>query len=524
MSKFIVFSTPRLAASLLVLGLTACTVGPDFKPEQPLAPDDWSSWRSGGVELAGQSIATGAPLAEWWLVFNDETLDQLQRRALEASPDMQTAALRFAQSRAQRQTVAAQRGPEIDAIGGVSRQRASEYAASTRILDSVAGNNRDSLAKALGEPFTLYQAGFDASWEIDLWGRVQRSVEAAEADIDASEALFYSVRLSVASELARNYFELRTAQRLIQLTREDIRALETRLDLIKARTEGGLSNELDVERQRAELAELRSRLPAFLEQENQSVNRIGLLLGARPGELGSKLAVLGNLGAAQKLPDYALGLPSELAQRRPDIRAAEARLHKATASIGIAEANLYPSIRLGAHFGYESYESGEFGAWGTRTWSIGPSLDLPIFDSGRRRSVVQLRELEQQEAAIAYQQTVLKAWHEVDDALSGYAAEQEQQRQLRKRADSSAQAYVWAEARYRGGLIDFLNVLDAQRNDLQARRELVSSEGRLHTRFVAICKAIGGGGMPNPETAFAADIEKVSKETRGNDSFAVKGI
>lgn len=514
MNKFIVFSTPRLAASLLVLILAACTVGPDFKPEKPPAPGDWSSWRSNAAELTGQSVTPASPLAEWWLVFNDATLDRLQRRAQEASPDMQTAALRFMQTRVQRQTIAAQRGPEIDAIGSLSRQRASEYAASTRILDSVAGNNRDALARELGEPFTLYQAGFDASWEIDLWGRVQRSVEAADADIDVSEALFNGVRLSVASELARNYFELRTAQRLIQLTREDIEALETQLELIQARTKGGLSDELDVERQRAQLAELRAELPMLLEQESQSVNRIGLLLGARPGEFGRELAFPGDFGASQELPDYALGLPSELARRRPDIRAAEARLHKATASIGIAEANLYPSIRLGARFGYESYEGGEFGAWGTRSWSIGPSLDLPVFDGGRRRSIVQLRELEQQEVAIAYQQTVLKAWHEVDDALSGYAAEQEQLRQLQKKAESSAQAYVWAEARYRGGLIDFLNVLDAQRSDLRARRELVSSEGRLHTRFVAICKAIGGGDAPSPGTVFAEEIDKALQEPK----------
>ncbi|MFJ0747588.1 TolC family protein, partial [Bordetella bronchiseptica] len=203
-------------------------------------------------------------------------------------------------------------------------------------------------------------------------------------------------------------------------------------------------------------------------------------------------------GPARPLPDYALGLPSELARRRPDIRAAEARLHQATARIGLAQADLYPSIRLGARFGYESYESGKFGDWGSRTWSIGPSLDLPIFDSGRRRSVVTLRELQQQEAAVAYQQTVLRAWHEVDDALSGYRAEQLQYARLREKAESAAQARAWAQARYLGGLTDYLAVLDAQREDLQARRDLTASDGRLRTRLVVLYKALAGGAETQP--------------------------
>nr|WP_229131176.1 TolC family protein [Bordetella parapertussis] len=164
----------------------------------------------------------------------------------------------------------------------------------------------------------------------------------------------------------------------------------------------------------------------------------------------------------------------------------------------MAQADLYPSIRLGARFGYESYESGKFGDWGSRTWSIGPSLDLPIFDSGRRRSVVTLRELQQQEAAVAYQQTVLRAWHEVDDALSGYRAEQLQYARLREKAESAAQARAWAQARYLGGLTDYLAVLDAQREDLQARRDLTASDGRLRTRLVVLYKALAGGAETQP--------------------------
>jgi outer membrane protein TolC len=191
------------------------------------------------------------------------------------------------------------------------------------------------------------------------------------------------------------------------------------------------------------------------------------------------------------LPNLALGLPSELASRRPEIAAAEARLRAATAGIGVARAQLYPSIRLGAKFGSESYQGSEFLSWGSRLWSIGPSLDLPLFDRGRRKSVVQLRELEQQEAAVAYQRTVLSAWKEIDDALTAYTAEQQRRTELVAREQNARQAYDIAQARYEGGAVDFVAVLDSQRSYLQARFDVVASEGHLLARYVAINRALG---------------------------------
>ena len=199
--------------------------------------------------------------------------------------------------------------------------------------------------------------------------------------------------------------------------------------------------------------------------------------------------------ARTALPDLALGLPSEVALRRPDIRAAEARLHSATANIGIAKANLYPSIRLGAKFGFESYLSGEFSDWGSRAWSVGPSLNLPIFDHGRRTATVQLRELQQQEAAVNYQKTVLKAWQEIDDALAAYSAEQQQAQELKARSDAASDAYQLVQARYDGGAIDYTAVLDSQRSYLQARRDLAANQGRLAARFITLNKALGNGPM-----------------------------
>ncbi|GIK46268.1 MAG: outer membrane efflux protein [Betaproteobacteria bacterium] len=482
-----------LAACALALALTGCAaVGPNFVKPTPAAPNDWTSWRSGDASLRIPSEATQALPTQWWQAFNDATLDALQRRAFDASPDLQTAALRFAQARAQRSTVAAQRGPEVGASGSATRQRQSESGASTRMIGIMGAG--PGVTELLAEPFTLYQAGFDASWELDLWGRVRRSVEAADADVGQQAALLDLARLSLASDVARHYFELRTAQRQSRLMREDVAALEDRAGLLQARVEGGVLDHTDLQRQRAELAALKAQLPPLLAQEAASANQIALLLGERPGALQAELAPR-DADVRTSLPDLALGLPSEVALRRPDIRAAEARLHSATASIGIAKANLYPSIRLGAKFGFESYLSGEFADWGSRIWSVGPSLSLPIFDHGRRTATVQLRELQQQEAAINYQQTVLKAWQEIDDALSAYSAEQQQARELKARSDAASDAYQLAQARYDGGATDYTAVLDSQRSYLQARRDLAANQGRLAARFITVNKALGNGPL-----------------------------
>ena len=487
------------APLLLAAALAGCTLGPDFRAPSPVAPPSWAAAHSGAAEI-GPGAGPTRLAADWWTLFGDPTLDRLQARAAEASPDLQSAALRFAQSRMQRQMVVAQRGVAVDGSAAVNRQRLSESGANALMIQRIAPDGDSGrISKLLAEPFTLYQAGFDASWEADLWGRVRRSVEAADAGVAAQRALLDEARLSVAAELTRSYFELRGVQEQIRVTRQDLAATEESLQLIQARADGGLVDDLDVERQRGQLAELRARLLELLASETAAINRVAVLVGSLPGSLQTEL---GNPGEQRpSTPDLSLGLPAELARRRPDIRAAEARLHAATASIGIAVAELYPTVRLGARFGYESFDEGKFGDWGSRQWAVGPSLSVPLFDSGRRRAQIELRRLEQQEAAVAYQQTVLRAWQEVDDALTRYQAERARNRQLEEKLRSSQQAYAMAQARYAGGLTDFLVELDAQRGYLQARRDLVDSDTRLRLYLIVICKALGGGA---PELGDAA--------------------
>lgn len=482
-----------IGALALAVLLAGCAVGPDFVRPTPDAPEDWQAWRSADPVLVQAGVEAGLPRGAWWLAYGDPTLDALQQRARDASPDLQAAVLHLAQARVQRGTVASRQLPEVGLDAGVSRQRQSEYGASIRLLDAIGGANRDALVEVLSQPFNLYQAGLGVSWELDLWGRMRRSIEAADADVERQAALLDQAGLMLGGEVARAYFELRTTQRRIALTGEDIAALQQRLDLLDARVRAGTLDHLDLQRQRAELEAQQARLPQLQAQEGASRNQIALLLGQRPGALDAELAAPAAIAtdAPATLPALALGVPSDIARRRPDLRAAEAKLHNATANIGVATADLYPSIRLGGQFGYESYLSGEFGSWGSRTWSIGPSLDLPIFDHGRRRGVVQLRKLQQQEAAIAYHQAVLKAWQEIDDALSGYTALQQQVAHLQARQASAGDAYRLAQAKYDGGIADFTAVLDSQRAWLQSRGDLADAQGRLAVQYATLNLALG---------------------------------
>ena len=479
-----------LSLSLLCLSLAGCAaVGPDFRAPAVQAPAAYGEWHGGAASLRDTGLAAGSNQA--FARFDDPVLRGLQQQALAASFDLRSAALRFAQSRAQRSATASAQGPQLAARAGAARQRQSETGAGTRMVDAMAPANRDALVEKLSDPFTAYQAGFDASWELDLWGRVRRSVEAADADMVQASSLLREVQLSVQVEVARNYVEMRAAQRQQALLREEIGAASELAGIAQARQRGGMVNDFDVERARAVLAELQGRLPAQLELEAQAVNRLTMLTAQQPGALSATLGARDGVTPFAAAPDLALGIPGEVLRHRPDIQAAEARLHGATARIGIAVADLYPRITLGLSLGFDSLAAGSLGDWASRQWSLGPSLHLPIFDNGRRRATVELRELEQQEAAVAFQKTVLRAWHEMDDALSAYAAERQRQQAVRAREDSARATLELAKLRQRQGLSDQQPVLEAQRTLLALQRERSQGDAALALRLLAICKAGG---------------------------------
>jgi len=490
-------STPRrlIPPAILVMLMAGCTVvGPDFVAPATVAPEHWSDQHGGAPALAAPPAASATPPADRWAVFGDPELTRLQALALQANADAKSAALRLLQARAMQATVSAQRGVQVAVQAGVSRQRQSEFGSASRLVNAIGGAGTPQLLNVLSSPFTLYQAGFDASWEPDLWGRVLRSEEAAQAGTDEQQAALRQVQLGVAAELARAYFVLRAAQRQHMLARDELASAQEIEGLLQAQFRNGLSDESALIRQRSQVAALRALLPSLQAQEAQAINQITLLCGTDPGSLNDALAAARMAGTAVPLPDLRLGLPSELAHHRPDVAAAEARLHAATADIGIAVADLYPRITLGASFGLESVGSAKFGDWGSRQWTVGPSLSLPLWDQGRRQSTITLRRLQQQEAAVAYQQVVLKAWHEVDDAVSAYVAETRREVQFTERTRNAQEEEALARVRHADGLTSYLPVLTAAIAVTDAQRDLADSQARVRTALAALYKALGDDG------------------------------
>ena len=482
-----------VAGVLAGVGLTACTVGPDFVPPDLPAPAGWEILRDLSVPADGGSLPTSAAIDEhWWTQFNDPVLDSLETRLTAANFDIQIAAAHLSQSRTQRSIVSAGRSPA--AVGEINyqRQRQSELGIGARVVKASAPPAGSAgVVEELAEPFDVYQPGFDASWELDLWGRVRRSVESADADFAASSAAARDVRLAIAAELARTYLELRGTQRQLEIAEQDVSAGREILELIEQRAAGGLVTDLDVKSQSVRLAEGRALVTHLQQELRQSMNSIAFLMGEQPGSLQGTLA---DTAVMPSVPSRVpVGVPSEVARRRPDIREAEARLHAATANIGLAVADLYPRITLTGSFDMQALAASDLGEWRARQWSVGPSLSVPLFDGGRRRGVVELRKLQQQEAAINYQRTVLQAWHEIDNALTAYASEQRRHRELEEAMQSSRAAFEIATTRYKHGLTNFLVALDAQRTMLKTQRDYADSSTAISTLLVALYKVLGGG-------------------------------
>jgi NodT family efflux transporter outer membrane factor (OMF) lipoprotein len=342
--------------------------------------------------------------------------------------------------------------------------------------------------------FNIWQYGLNASWEVDLWGQVRRSLEAAQAGVALSEAERNGVALAIATETAADYLRLRGVQATLAVTRQNLNIARQSQELTRTRFENGVTTNLDTANAAAQVATIEARLPLLEAEESQLINALSYLLGQEPHALSQEL------GQPRDLPNppraVPVGLPSELARRRPDIQKAEAALHRATAAVGMAQADFYPRISLGANMGFQALNGSDLGLWSARQWSVGPSLYLPIFQGGRLTGTLELRERQQQEAALNYRRTVLAAWHEVDDALVSYSAEQRHHAALEQAVNQNRIALETARARYKEGAIDFINVLNVQRELIQTQSALVDSATRVSTDLVKVYKTLAGGWPP----------------------------
>lgn len=456
-----------LASLLTVLG---CAVGPNYRAPIVDAPTEFTAAR----ELTSSTGMGALDLdGAWWAALEDPKLVEYVERAVRFNHDIAAATARVREARALRGVAVGRLRPDVGASASVGRDRASADGA------------------GIGLESDLFSAGFDASWELDVFGGNRRAVEAASARLDAQVEQRRDVLLSVVAEVARNYVELRGAQKRLAVARNNIRIQEDTLGIVEARFRVGLSNELDAARARALVETSRAAIPGLATRARAAAHRLAVLTGVAPSE------VLDELMAPARLPAVpvtaSVGLPTELLARRPDVRRAERSLHAATADIGIARAELYPRIRLRATAGLESASSGSLLDISSRTGSIGAGLLTPLFQGGRIRANIRATEARQELALAQFEQALLVALEEVETALVAYAEQHNETRELAAAASSSSRAYALAVIRYEKGLTDYLDVLDAERTLTGIEDRLADSETRVVTRWIALYKALAGG-------------------------------
>ncbi len=457
-------------AAFAALCLAGCMVGPDFQRPGVEMPPAYVGRVPQPIPPPVDPVA--ASLASWWGLFDDPVLATLVERALRSNLDVKVAETRVRQARAAVQGAQSFLWPAVDSSASVRRSR----------TPGPVGNR--------GNVGTLYQAGFDAGWELDLFGGVRRSVEAAEADLAGAEEVRRDVLVSLAAEVAQTYIDLRAFQDRVAIARRNLETQTRSAGITRQRFQAGFVSGLDVANAEAQAATTAAAIPLLESAAQQSVYRLSILLGLNPADLLPELSVPGPIPLQP--PAVPPGLPSELLQRRPDIRLAEARAHAATARIGAAEAELFPRFTIGGSAGVTSSVLGSIGP-GDRFWSIGPTVSWNVFDAGRTRATIEQREAIADETLLAYRQTVLSALQEVESALVASAKEQQRRDELVRAVAGNRRALDLSMRLYTQGQTDFLNVLEAQRALTLTEDALANSTGTVLTELVALYKALGGG-------------------------------
>jgi multidrug efflux system outer membrane protein len=459
---------PRTLAIPLALFLAnGCAVGPHYKAPQPAAVQYHS---------VDRNLVSEAPFdARWWKQFEDPVLDSLVERTLRSNNSIRIARARLAESRAIFDERKLDRVPTVpvEASYQYSKQEIPGFGDERRTINT-------------------FQSGFDATWEADLFGRVRHGVAAARADNQAVEADLHDVQVSVVSELARNYFELRGAQWRLAVAARSLSNQRETLRLTQLRRDAGVGEEQDVASAAARVAATEATIPAIEYEVTSAGYHLAVLTGTRPGELNADLAPRNYPAIAKTLP---IGNPGELLQRRPDVRSAERRLAAATERQGVAVASLFPQVSVSGFVGFLAGRGSLFFTGDSLAWSVSPGLSWSAFDLGRARARVRGSSAATEEALASYEDTVLRALEETDNSLANYHAQQAQLIKLDEQARESKRAADIARLRYREGVIDFLQLLDAERTQLQAEDSVAQSERDVYVAVIALYKALGG--VPN---------------------------
>jgi NodT family efflux transporter outer membrane factor (OMF) lipoprotein len=464
-------------AAMATGGPTACDIGPTYHSPGIEAPRTW-----GPEPRDVPSRAVGGDVdVRWWKSFRDRELSLLVDRLVAQNLDLQNAAERVVQSVTLRRIAASQGLPHIEGQSIYNYNRAS------------ANGTASLFTPAPGAPldYNFFQEGLHSSWELDLFGRVRRAVEARDADTLASEENRHGIAVVALAELAQSYLRLRGAQARLAIAQRSVKLADENISLVETRFSNGVATTLDLAQARSQKETIAATLPPLRAQEAQFINAVGLLLGEPPRALD------GELRAPKALPDVPrhvpVGLPGTIVRLRPDVREAEARLHAAVAETGVAVADFYPDLTLMGDVNVQSLHLANLFTPGSIAFTVGPNLSIPIFEGGRLSGNLELRESQQREAAITFQNTVLRAWREVDDALTDYAEAQRRRAAIARAVDQNRIALNAARERYKEGVVDFLNVNAALSQLLESENELADNDTLIASDLVNLYRALGGG-------------------------------
>ena len=495
----------RLTGSVLIavvclalLTANGCMVGPNYQPPQSTVPTEWI-----GVTKAPPdqpSVATAQPvnLAEWWLQFNDPTLTALIEEALNKNLDLQIAEARLLQARAMRGISVGGLWPALSASASYQRLRKVE----------VSTNNQ-----YLYQTEDLYQSGFDAVWELDLFGGLHRALESANANVQAAIEGIRDAQVSLVSEVALNYIQLRGYQQEIVIALNNLKAQQHTADITHKLFSVGFASALDVANADSNVSTTESQIPVFEIAAQQSIYSLSVLLARPPADLLTQLSPIGSLPAIPT--QVPAGLPSDLLRRRPDIRESEAQLHAATAQVGVSIAELFPSFSLTGTVSWSSNLLRTWWSYSNLSYAVGPSINWPIFQGGALVSNVHLQEALVDQAFLTYQKTVLGAFQDVENSLIAFSKEQHHRKVLSEAVEANRKAVDLSLQLYTEGLIDFLNVLNAQRSLYASEDALVQSERNIVEDLISLYKALGGGWdfVPSPSQV---SRPKTVAETEGD--------
>ena len=465
-----------LSGPMLGIGLTSCTLGPDY--QSPEVREESRRSALDGESVPSRTVA-GAVDIVWWKSFRDSELSSLVERLAAQNLDLKTAAERVVQSVAQRRVAAAQGLPHIEGLSSNTYNRVSPNADLFVLLPGASVEN------------ALFRDGLTSSWELDLFGRVRRAVEAADASTLAAVEKRHGVALAAVAELAQSYMLLRGTQDRLGIAKRNLRLTEENVELVNVRFRNGVATTLDMAQARAQQATIAATLPPLRAREAELINAIGLLLGEAPRALEAELRRSRIIPRVpRKVP---IGLPGTLVRRRPDVREAEARLHEATAQTGVAVANFYPDVTLNGSASVESFHLSNLFTPNSTVFAVGPSISIPIFEGGQLRGTLALREAQQREAAVFFRETVLRAWKEADDALTNYREAQRRRIDVGRSVTENQSALQAARQRYSEGATNFLDVTATQALLLQSENDLSDSDTQIATDLVNLYRALGGG-------------------------------